>query len=152
MRKVVCEQKLRPNIPNRWQSCEVSIDFGYYTIFWTASACMWKFVIFFLRKIDTRIFFLFLFFSWQLNQWVKNIIWFSCSISSTSKGPWSICSDHQCVRIVFKSTSKPRHLHFHFICFLHGAFSPFTFNALISIDGFKFTIFFLFFFFFKCTP
>lgn len=23
MRKVVCEQKLRPNIPNRWQSCEV---------------------------------------------------------------------------------------------------------------------------------
>ncbi|KAK1884992.1 TGF-beta receptor type-1 [Dissostichus eleginoides] len=22
MRKVVCEQKLRPNIPNRWQSCE----------------------------------------------------------------------------------------------------------------------------------
>lgn len=24
MRKVVCEQKLRPNLPNRWQSCEVS--------------------------------------------------------------------------------------------------------------------------------
>lgn len=24
MRKVVCEQKLRPNIPNRWQSCEVA--------------------------------------------------------------------------------------------------------------------------------
>uniref|UniRef100_A0A4W5M803 receptor protein serine/threonine kinase n=1 Tax=Hucho hucho TaxID=62062 RepID=A0A4W5M803_9TELE len=23
MRRVVCEQKLRPNIPNRWQSCEV---------------------------------------------------------------------------------------------------------------------------------
>lgn len=23
MRKVVCEQKLRPNIPNQWQSCEV---------------------------------------------------------------------------------------------------------------------------------
>lgn len=23
MKKVVCEQKLRPNIPNRWQSCEV---------------------------------------------------------------------------------------------------------------------------------
>ena len=23
MRKVVCDQKLRPNIPNRWQSCEV---------------------------------------------------------------------------------------------------------------------------------
>ncbi|XP_014832057.1 TGF-beta receptor type-1-like [Poecilia latipinna] len=22
MKKVVCEQKLRPNIPNRWQSCE----------------------------------------------------------------------------------------------------------------------------------
>ncbi|KAG9355984.1 hypothetical protein JZ751_000828 [Albula glossodonta] len=22
MRKVVCDQKLRPNIPNRWQSCE----------------------------------------------------------------------------------------------------------------------------------
>lgn len=26
MRKVVCEQKLRPNIPNRWQSCEVSVS------------------------------------------------------------------------------------------------------------------------------
>ena len=25
MRKVVCEQKLRPNIPNRWQSCEVRL-------------------------------------------------------------------------------------------------------------------------------
>ncbi|MBN3272830.1 TGFR1 protein, partial [Polyodon spathula] len=25
MRKVVCEQKLRPNIPNRWQSCEVCV-------------------------------------------------------------------------------------------------------------------------------
>lgn len=25
MRKVVCEQKLRPNIPNRWQSCEVGL-------------------------------------------------------------------------------------------------------------------------------
>lgn len=24
MRKVVCEQKLRPNIPNQWQSCEVN--------------------------------------------------------------------------------------------------------------------------------
>lgn len=23
MRKVVCEQKLRPSIPNQWQSCEV---------------------------------------------------------------------------------------------------------------------------------
>lgn len=23
MRKVVCEQKLRPNVPNQWQSCEV---------------------------------------------------------------------------------------------------------------------------------
>lgn len=23
MKKVVCEQKLRPNIPNQWQSCEV---------------------------------------------------------------------------------------------------------------------------------
>lgn len=23
MRRVVCEQKLRPNIPNQWQSCEV---------------------------------------------------------------------------------------------------------------------------------
>lgn len=23
MRKVVCDQKLRPNIPNQWQSCEV---------------------------------------------------------------------------------------------------------------------------------
>lgn len=26
MRKVVCEQKLRPNIPNRWQSCEVRLQ------------------------------------------------------------------------------------------------------------------------------
>lgn len=26
MRKVVCEQKLRPNIPNRWQSCEVGVS------------------------------------------------------------------------------------------------------------------------------
>lgn len=25
MRKVVCEQKLRPNIPNQWQSCEVCV-------------------------------------------------------------------------------------------------------------------------------
>lgn len=25
MRKVVCDQKLRPNIPNRWQSCEVGV-------------------------------------------------------------------------------------------------------------------------------
>lgn len=33
MRKVVCEQKLRPNIPNRWQSCEVSVSSGYYVIF-----------------------------------------------------------------------------------------------------------------------
>ena len=24
MRRVVCEQKLRPSIPNQWQSCEVS--------------------------------------------------------------------------------------------------------------------------------
>lgn len=23
MRKVVCDQKLRPSIPNQWQSCEV---------------------------------------------------------------------------------------------------------------------------------
>lgn len=23
MRKVVCEPKLRPNVPNQWQSCEV---------------------------------------------------------------------------------------------------------------------------------
>lgn len=23
IRRVVCEQKLRPNIPNQWQSCEV---------------------------------------------------------------------------------------------------------------------------------
>lgn len=23
MKKVVCEQKLRPNVPNQWQSCEV---------------------------------------------------------------------------------------------------------------------------------
>lgn len=23
MRKVVCEQKLRPSVPNQWQSCEV---------------------------------------------------------------------------------------------------------------------------------
>lgn len=23
MKKVVCDQKLRPNIPNQWQSCEV---------------------------------------------------------------------------------------------------------------------------------
>ena len=23
MRKVVCEQKLRPNVPNQWQNCEV---------------------------------------------------------------------------------------------------------------------------------
>lgn len=33
MRKVVCEQKLRPNIPNRWQSCEVSIPFRNYAVF-----------------------------------------------------------------------------------------------------------------------
>lgn len=25
MRKVVCDQKLRPNIPNQWQSCEVKL-------------------------------------------------------------------------------------------------------------------------------
>lgn len=24
MRKVVCEQKLRPSVPNQWQCCEVS--------------------------------------------------------------------------------------------------------------------------------
>lgn len=29
MRKVVCEQKLRPNIPNRWQSCEVRLPFSH---------------------------------------------------------------------------------------------------------------------------
>ena len=26
MRKIVCDQKLRPNIPNQWQSCEVRYD------------------------------------------------------------------------------------------------------------------------------
>lgn len=25
MRKVVCDMKLRPNIPNQWQSCEVRL-------------------------------------------------------------------------------------------------------------------------------
>jgi len=25
LRKVVCEQKLRPNVPNQWQSCEVCV-------------------------------------------------------------------------------------------------------------------------------
>lgn len=30
MRKVVCEQKLRPNIPNRWQSCEVGRGFSWW--------------------------------------------------------------------------------------------------------------------------
>lgn len=27
MRKIVCDQKLRPNIPNQWQSCEVRCIF-----------------------------------------------------------------------------------------------------------------------------
>lgn len=27
MRKVVCDQKLRPNIPNQWQSCEVRHEY-----------------------------------------------------------------------------------------------------------------------------
>lgn len=34
MRKVVCDQKFRPSIPNQWQSCEVSLNsyvyFSYY--------------------------------------------------------------------------------------------------------------------------
>lgn len=36
MRKVVCEQKLRPNIPNRWQSCEVSMhkNISDYSLFY----------------------------------------------------------------------------------------------------------------------
>lgn len=31
MRRVVCEQKLRPNIPNQWQSCEVKTVFQFIT-------------------------------------------------------------------------------------------------------------------------
>ena len=31
MRRVVCEQKLRPNIPNQWQSCEVKAVFQFIT-------------------------------------------------------------------------------------------------------------------------
>lgn len=31
MRRVVCEQKLRPNIPNQWQSCEVQAVFQFVT-------------------------------------------------------------------------------------------------------------------------
>lgn len=30
MRRVVCEQKLRPNIPNQWQSCEVKAVFQFF--------------------------------------------------------------------------------------------------------------------------
>lgn len=29
MKKVVCDQNLRPNVPNQWQSCEVSLNLGY---------------------------------------------------------------------------------------------------------------------------
>lgn len=31
MRRVVCEQKLRPNIPNQWQSCEVRAVLQFIT-------------------------------------------------------------------------------------------------------------------------
>lgn len=30
MKKVVCEQKLRPNIPNQWQSCEVCLMYHHH--------------------------------------------------------------------------------------------------------------------------
>lgn len=49
MRKVVCEQKLRPNLPNRWQSCEVRRHFFffstlslYFTLYWIFCGYTWR--------------------------------------------------------------------------------------------------------------
>lgn len=33
MRRVVCVDRQRPSIPNRWQACPVSTDFNVVTIF-----------------------------------------------------------------------------------------------------------------------
>lgn len=33
MRRVVCEQKFRPNIPNQWQSCEVCVQLTMHVTF-----------------------------------------------------------------------------------------------------------------------
>lgn len=34
MKRVVCDQKLRANIPNRWQSCEVSASSALFLSLW----------------------------------------------------------------------------------------------------------------------